>query len=377
MRNVCDAGRPATTRRGWIPRCVLPGLVFALWALSCAPGFDAVSKVNTLRVIALEVDIPYALPGETVRFSLTVADALEDSPRPLQAVWIGGCTNPNGDQYFLCFDQLAAQFQALGGGGGDAPPDPSLLKPDVITPERSGEPRTSFFDLTIPDDIVTRRPVPEDEEAARYGIAFVFFAVCAGTLRPTELVSLGGEVPEIPLECVDDAGVVQGPDSFTVGYTQVYVFEDERRNASPPIEALTLDGAAVEDLEADADDLPVVARCDVSAEVRRRAGCGEEPVAACTKYELNAVIPDVAEDEPGAVGAEGQQLRETVWVSYLADGGDLDPSLKLVSDASLGFRDDFTTEWTPPATPGVYTIWAVVRDQRGGSDLVRRFVRVE
>jgi len=356
--------------RFYAPRWLLSVLVLALWIVSCTPGFDAVSKINTLRVIAVEVDRPYALPGDTVQFSLTAVDALGDSPRGMQVVWIGGCFNPPADQYFLCFEQLARQLQGAMGGGT---PSSEFFKADFISSEQSGEPRASTFDLAIPDDIVSSRPRPDS--GPYYGISYVFFAACAGTLRPTELESLGGEVPEFPLECIDDDGEELGADSFIIGYTQVFAFEDGRLNESPPIDGLTLDGTAMP--EGQGDDIPTVPVCPASTEARRTAGCGDDPIADCTKLELNAIIADVAEADPGAFGAEGQQLRETVWVSYFADGGDLDPPIKLVSDATLGYRPDFTTEWTPPDEPGLYTIWAVVRDQRGGSDLVRRFVRVE
>lgn len=356
----------------YAPRWLLSVLVLGLWLISCTPGFDAVSKINTLRILAVEVDKPYAVPGDTVRFSLTAVDALGDSPRGMQVVWIGGCFNPQGDQYFLCFEQLAEQLQSIMGGGG-TPPSSEFFKGDFISSEQSGVPRASTFDLVIPDDIVTSRPRPDT--GPYYGISYVFFAACAGTLRPTELQSLGGEVPEFPLECIDDNGQKLGSDSFVIGYTQVYAFEDGRLNASPPIDGLTLDGAAMPDGQG--DDIVTVPSCPATSEARRTAGCGEDPVADCTKFTLNAIIADVAEDDPGAFGGDGQQLRETIWVTYFSDGGDLAPAIKLVSDATLGYRPDFTTEWTPPDEPGVYSIWAVVRDQRGGSDIVQRFVRVE
>ena len=95
-------------------------VVFAMLALpSCGAGFDPPSKVNTLRVLGVTLDQPFGLPGDEITFRMTVADGLGDAdgePRDLQIAWIGGCYNPEGDLWYLCFEQLAEQFQSLAGG---------------------------------------------------------------------------------------------------------------------------------------------------------------------------------------------------------------------------------------------------------------------
>ena len=89
------------------------------------------------------------------------------------------------------------------------------------------------------------------------------------------------------------------------------------------------------------------------------------------------MIGDISELDPGATDIDGNPAREFIWGTYFSDGGDLSPALSLVSDATKGYQADFDTEWIPPAKPGIYSLWAVARDQRGGSSIIRRFVRVE
>ncbi len=372
------AHRPqsAAPRRGRLLRYLLTALVLAmLAATSCAPGFDPPSKVDTLRILAVTIDKPYAQPGDEVTLRMTVFDGAghpddpESVPRTLQIIWLGGCFDPEGDLYYLCFAQLA---ELLGSMGGGMPPE-DLVKLDFAPGSLSGTPDAHEFTFTMPADIVSRRPTPP--VGPHYGIAYVFFAACAGQIVPAELESTGGEVPDFPLECHDQAGNELGSESFVIGYTQVYAFADERENANPPINAITLDGA---ELPQDPVDAPVVEACPVTEEDRRAAACAsDQPMDDCRHYTIKAVIDDVAEVDPEAFDIDGNPMREVVWVSYFTHGGDMTVALSLVSDATKGYLDDHDTDWIPPAEPGTYAIWAVARDQRGGSSVVRGYVRVE
>lgn len=369
-----------TNKRSPQTRYLLATLVLIMaWAASCSNTFAPASEIRSLRILALTTDKPYANAGDSITLSMTVHDGLEDAddpdagPRALQIMWLAGCYDPEGDLYFLCFAQLAEQLGALAGASSDNPPDTSLLKITTAAPTSSGVPNAHEFTFTLPDDIVTRRPVPE--EGPHYGIAYVFFAACAGTLAPAPLDSLGGQAPEFPVQCLDDQGQALGADSFVPGYTQIYAFADERANSNPAISGLLLDGESMSD---NIDEVAVVAACPLSEEERRVAGCGSKATTdGCTAVKLEAEIGDEAENDPDAFGKDGAALRETVWVSYFSDGGDLDPAIALVSDATEGYIDDHSTSWLPPAEPGLYQLWAVARDQRGGSSVIRRFVRVE
>jgi hypothetical protein len=331
-------------------------------ASGCAAGFDPPSLVNTLRIFAVVADKPYASPGEDVAFTMTYHDGFPspEGPRLVQIVWLGGCFNPPGDQYFSCYEPMAELFESIASG---APPPAEYFAAGINLTE---------FTLPIPEDILLTRPRPE--VGPHYGIAYLFFAACAGTLGPVS--DPGGSASSFPIGCFDTDGRRLGSESFVPGYTQIYVFEDGRTNANPEIGGLTLDGQAISENLAEIPKVPV---CPVSEEDRRSAGCGaEDPASACTAYDLEAIVdPAVVEIDPEGVDPEGQPLTEVVWVSYFADLGDLQSPIKLVNDAVTGFNDEHETQWIPPSEPGLATIWAVLRDARGGSSVVRRSIRVE
>ena len=56
---------------------------------------------------------------------------------------------------------------------------------------------------------------------------------------------------------------------------------------------------------------------------------------------------------------------------------ELESGIKLVSNADSGFNEEHEVTWIPPAEPGPVTLWAVVRDARGGSSVARRFLQVK
>jgi hypothetical protein len=360
-------------RRTWLGVLALSLFGAGPVASGCAPGFDPPSKIQGLRVFAAPADLPYAQPGDDVTFELSYEDAPSDTSeggRAIQILWIGGCYNPEGDQYYACYPQFAKLLGGMTEGG--APPKGLL----GVGPT---------FTLTIPDDIISRRPPPPAGGGGRYGMAYVFFAACAGELRQVPAEG-DGKAGSFPIGCFNEAGQRLGAESFVPGYTQVYVFEDGRTNANPVISSLTLgrDGepgaVAIPEDPDDPKDLPVVERCDVSEETRRTAACnkGEESTKGCTTYALKAILPrDVAELDPGATGADGKPMRESVWLDYYADQGDLGKSVKLVTDSTGRYVEDHETTWTPPQDPGITTIYVAAHDSRGGASVVRRQVRVE
>lgn len=348
----------------------------------CAVNFSPPGKVNSLRVVSVTADKPYIEPIPaaecaedpercTVNFEMEVYDGLGDatgSPRPLNILWIGGCFNPEGDQYSLCiFPALEIFGQAKDGidaiENGEIPEFPAGL------PVGLGQ----KFSIVVPD-IVSARPEPT--YGPHYGIGYVFFLACAGYFGLLdEDPSAAGN---FPIGCFDyETHEPQGADSFIPGYTQIYSFADGRLNANPKANGLLLDG---EPISEELDQIPTVPRCDVPPDERNQPpSCTrEDPFTACTAYEIDVDVPeDVAEIDPDAKGDDGQPLSETVWVNYLTDTGDLDGDIKLVNDPQTGYQESHKVSWIPPAEPGRATIWAVVRDARGGSHMVVRYVNVE
>jgi hypothetical protein len=364
----------------------------------CATNFSPVGKIDTLRVLAVTADKPYVdvcradrtqeprcdgltaaacdalcKDAHTVTFNLESYDG-SGTGRHVNILWLGGCFDPPDDQYSLCAAPLIELFKA---GAPYLQADPE--HPKFPTELPIGFNVTQFL-VTVPDDIVSRRPAPAF--GPYYGIGYVFFLVCAGQFGTvTDDPSAAGT---FPIGCFDDQHNPVGADGFVPGYTQLYAFDDGRLNANPEATAISMDG---EDLPDAFDAIKVVAPCDVPPQDRNvPPSCSrEDPFTACQSYELKVEVPeDVAEeippdmngDDPAAQGPGGPRS-ETVWVNYYSDVGDFDSDIKLINDPTAGYQDPHEVKWIPPAEPGLATIWAVVRDARGGSTVLVRNIRVE
>lgn len=322
----------------------------------CAAPFDPPSTLNALRILAVTADTPYGTAGEDITLKMTVVDGRDtDNFTPVTIIWLGGCYNPDGGQYYNCYTQLAELFAGL--GSGQLPPDGLIGTGDT-------------FELPIPEDIITSQADPE--LGPKYGLAYVFFMACAGEVKP---VIQDGDTSAgfFPLGCFGSDGESLGPDAFVPGYTQVYVFEDERENPNPPVDGLEFDGEIHEE-----GSLVDVELCSVTLEERRKSGCAAtDEFTECDVYDVDVVVPDdVADEDVESKDAEGNTLREVVWVSYFATGGTFESETKLISDAVEGIQSDRGVRWVPPEEPGFYQIWAVVRDNRGGSRVLSQNINV-
>ncbi|MBW2525444.1 MAG: hypothetical protein JRI23_14760 [Deltaproteobacteria bacterium] len=345
----------------------LAGAAALSLSVSCEDeDLDPAGLVQSLRVIAVTADSSYPQPGDQVTMRLTFADALEDAPRPIEVAWISGCIDPPGGAYYGCFPELVAALESAGEGAAEG----YRVRRDVYGAEWSGAPGAAPFTVTVPVDALAT--------GVDVATAYVFFTVCAGRVLPASLQP-GADRIEFPLVCVDDQGNELGPDSFVPGFAELFVFRDGRHNANPPVEGILIGSVQT---GSSPEAAPIVALCPE----RDEQGCApafgpgaqnnqqQEP---CKTYRIQAQVPDVAEVVPGKVDAEGAPLRETVWVRYYVDGGELERDDVLVSDAAAGYRGSFEALWTPPSEPGLVTLWAVAHDSRGGASVRRAVVRVE
>ncbi|WP_437553220.1 hypothetical protein WME97_17790 [Sorangium sp. So ce367] len=279
-----------------------------------------------------------------------------------------------------------------GGGNGGQEEQTALFKRQELESELSGKPNAASFTWTLSGDILRREDAGTTAAGTKYSSAYVLFAVCAGKMRPTPALSAAltavltgadpsaalADVTGIPLECVDEDGKVLGPDSFVVGYTQVFVFQDsdQRANTNPPIDGFTL---KLDDKEVALGEsgLPVVEPC-IQPETKAQ-GCGPaEPDADdCTTYDIDVIVPsDAADVDVEATALGGPPAHEAIWVDYYTDGGGFDGARRLVSDAVTGPGERHGTTWTPPSKPGRVSLWAVVHDTRGGSSVKQMEVEV-
>lgn len=363
------------SRRLWLSALASVFLAAPLIASSaCSPGYLPSDLVNGLRILAVSPDQSYVLPGESVTFTLNLRDGHPDGVRPANVLWLGGCVNPPGDLYYGCFLQFAEIFKALG-EGGLGPPKPGQPPPNIPPGLIGFSPAvtsSTTFTTYVPQDIVSSRPTPDGGK--KYGLMYVFFFACTGEIKPIE-VDPGGAAGFLPLGCFDSEGKRLPADSFVPGYTQVYSFEDERRNENPAVRGLIINGTKTAD---DPSTTPVVKACAQSFDDRRQVGCfAPEPFEGCTPVKIDVDVDStIGEIDPGEI-VDGKQINEAVWVDWLVEAGDLTSGIQLISGVTEGYKQNHFTNWFPPAEPGLHTIWATVRDTRGGSTFIEQSVIVE
>jgi len=82
------------------------------------------------------------------------------------------------------------------------------------------------------------------------------------------------------------------------------------------------------------------------------------------------VPPSSQEIDPSNVSAVGALGRESLWVNYYVSGGWVDDDVRIIYDATTGGTPASANALAAASEPGEYTLWAVVRDDRGGVDWI-------
>lgn len=318
----------------------------------CGVQFEPQSHVTTLRALGIQKSKPYARPGDTETLSLLWHDGSPNRGRPIAVNWVAGCKNPPGDEYYGCF----AQFAQAGASGGI----------------QQGEGNTFTFDL--PDDIISSHGVSPDPRQPRYGVALVYFTLCAGKLEfatPTN-------AQDIPIRCLDAHENVLGSDDFVVGYTSIYAYENVT-NDNPVITGFEWNGKPVTpdcigtDCVTTKEAIPVP-DCKISGTVCVPHCDG----ASCKSIPFRPIIdPRSAQIDTVGTLQSSSTLEEQMWVDYYVDRGKVKSDVRLLNDALKGFNTDYGTELTIPSEPGPLTIWSVAHDSRGGTQWARLTIGVE
>lgn len=333
-------------------------LLTALASVGCGADFDPQYKIQSLRVLGVQKDKSYPNPGDQVNLSLLWFDGSDAAPRPVQVAWFSGCFNPPGDLYYGCYEALGKGLAAIGQG---QPPPPGFT---TGVGER--------FSYRVPSDIISSHPPSKDKDAIPYGMSIVFFAVCAGELRPAP------KDQQFPLGCFDGDRQL-GSDGFVAGYTSTYVYED-LSNANPVITGFEFDNKVVfPDCIGDAcvdDPAPPSDACGEGlACVDACPADGDKD--DCPGIQIRPLISSsVAEKDSVAAASEGRDVTEQMWINYYVQAGGLKSEVRLLNDANQGFNSDYGTEFFAPKASGDIKLWAVAHDNRGGTEWTRVTVRV-
>jgi hypothetical protein len=349
----------------------------------CGAQFDPGSELHGLRVLAVKKSAPYAHPGTRVDLQLLWHDAEPDRPPP-QIAWLAACENPPGDLFDACFAGVPQT------GGADLL---ERLRARSSLPDPSSAQANDHFSFQTAPDIISSRPPPKDPTAVPYGLDYVLFAVCAGTLD----LRLDRDFPFVCyLEQDGEPGLSSGDaelgsSDFIVGYTSVFAY-DELENANPlvygmrwnglelrPGEVPTMGGEPLDAPALSADDLCIGDACqpipssdglELCATALTIDTCPES--SPCDKVGFGPVVdPASAEPDTAASSLRSVELQEQMWVNYYASDGEVSEEVKLLNDATQGWNDDSDTEYRAGKEPGVAYLWSVAHDNRGGAEWAR------
>lgn len=304
-------------------------LVHALALSACGMDFDPPSEVSTLRVLGVRADAPYAKPGTDVRLDALVYDgSAAAASRSAKVTWLGACFDPPGDAFSACY---------------------GALDPSAIT--TNGDAAT----LALPADLISRRATASGGSVP-YGVAYAFFAACAGEVRP---VPQSQSPVGVPFGCFDPAtGAPVGRDGFVAGYATVWA-SDVLTNANPVVSGASFAGAP--------------ATSTVSA-----ARCTESSVDDCAGVPFAPFVdPSSAEDDWATTIPGHAVAKESLWVDYYASVGRFEKDVRVVNDPDAGWQSSYAGSWQPaPGFVGTAHLWAVVHDSRGGTTWIQQDVEV-
>lgn len=374
--------------------------LWAVTALGCGATFDPPTEIKSLRILGVQKDKPYAEPGDDVTLTMlwhdgsAAAEAASSGAeggaggegttdggavRKPQITWLGGCMNPPGDSYSGCLQEYAGLLRGVdtSGGGLTSGNLAALCKADVLPePYKCGtEPK---FTVHTPAEGVLHPA--QDPALPLYGLSYVFFALCRGTLAPGD--------QHFPLRCVDDSGNVLGPDDFVLGYSAIYFFEhrpngDPYINNNPITPGLFFGPANVTDASCvgDAclgtcDDSGCTDRfsdvdCDKFGTLCMPACPDDGDPTKCPPHDLRIDVDsttferdDVTNDAYGE--SDGVNYGEQMWIDYYSTRGNFHSTTKLLNDATSGYNNVNGTQFYAPKDKGPVSLWVVTHDNRGG-----------
>jgi hypothetical protein len=390
-------------------------LVASLGALGCGAEFEPQSTLTSLRVLGVRKDKPYAKPGDTVKLSMLYDDAVgigaDAAPprRDVEIMWISACENPAGDTYLNCLPKMAKTFSDLqkGLGSGDAGISLGSCRFQGA-PVPIGSPGLldcgAEYSFKLHPDIIAKHAPPTDN-SPRYGLAYVFFLVCAGEIG----VAPAGQ--QFPLACYSKSGKQLGADDFVVGYTAIYAY-DTITNANPfvkgfsfgdpkKITSLCVDEACVrEEQPSGGVSMPEAGLADASSDAGSDAAveasappldggtpggepdvdpcadpeaptcfevCTAEKQSDCPEHDIK-LETDPSSVEPDTVtkAREGRDVLEQAWINYYTQQGEFVNDVKLLGDATEGYQENHGTKIRAPKKLGPFKVWGVAHDSRGG-----------
>ncbi|HVZ31882.1 MAG TPA: hypothetical protein VG963_05620, partial [Polyangiaceae bacterium] len=211
-------------------------LVPWLLLLACGADFKPGSEIDSLRVLAVQADLPFAHPGDTVHLQ---ALSYDPPSRPLEWAW-AVCPEPASSSVQDCLAQIAADA---------ATGNPLLLG------SGAGQDRAV---LPIPADVLDGVP----EGARTQALVGVLSVACPGHIEMAAIEPSasdpGTASTELPFRCIDadGGGAELGLHDSVFGIKRVFLRETES-NQNPVIDQILFDGEPW-----DESDIKQVDGCD-------------------------------------------------------------------------------------------------------------------
>lgn len=395
-----------------------------LLASGCAPEFGLQSRITEVRIMAVQKDKPYAQPGDTVHLSMLVANgeteiANADPDQNLQIRWVGGCENPPGDLYATCFSDVlsgeANDEDVQFGYGLEFPVD---ISSDIISrrppPADPQEPPygLAYVFFSACNGILQVSPPSQadgfpigcfDADGERLGpsdfvsgyVAIFVYNEFINQNPIIEHFTVNGECAEP--ECVNEECIPLMEEELGVGPSGIGLLPPGPGRPMPSplqdgglLDAGLMDGGAGDAGTAEGGvdgGAPMVTRCpdwqprENPCDNESESGEKLPPAPTCLQQcpqqgkcetqKMSLIVdPDSAEVDEVAE-ATGDKVLEQMWINYYMENGTIDGDVKLLNDATTGWVEDHGTEFTVAREPGVFRMWAVAHDNRGGMSFAR------
>ena len=300
-----------------------PAWLAVLALTACDPDFDPGTQVDSLRVLAVRADSPFAHPGDTVHLS---ALSYDPAGRAINWAW-AACPSPAGSSVEDCLDQVRASA-----AGGELPLPAMGAGIDSI-------------DIPVPADALDGIPL----QARSQALAGIVSVACPGDLQVLSIDS------RIPFRCTDrDSGAELGLHDMVVGVKRLFLRESEV-NQNPVIDNILFDGEVWL-----SDDIKEVDPC--ITEDFDSDECKD------TSHKVAAVVSP-ASFEAGS-DEFGRDFSEQLVVQHFTTDGIFEDEVRLA--------DDPETKWSARngSSGSIVTLWFIAHDDRGGVSWTTRRVQV-
>jgi hypothetical protein len=305
-------------------RLSAPAAWLATLALTgCDPDFDPGTQVDSLRVLAMRADAPFAHPGDTVHLS---ALSYDPAARPIQWAW-AACLGALGSSVENCLEQLGADAAA-----GEL----------ILLAQGEG---VDNIDVPLPADALEGIPL----QARSQAFAGIVSVACPGNL---EVLSID---TRIPFRCTDpQSGAELDLHDMVVSVKRLY-FRETEVNQNPVIDNILFDGEVWP-----------------SDEIKEVDGCISDDFTYDDCKDTGHEISTLVSPDSFEAGSDefGRSFSENLIIQHYNTDGMFKDEVRLANHPE--------TKWSARkgSSGNTLSLWFVVHDDRGGVSWTTRRVHV-